>query len=199
MTNRIAIHEPIDALEFHKFATELVTPSDFSGPPRMSISEKSIWNEMGQGLDSLLWTDFTDNPVADPEEYNPAPDLVYAELHIDTPYSCKVRGMSCGTWQAYLISEIANKYLIPNGFRFSWYDESGDTWNRGVENLEALVESGHAAASWFQDIVVPALPRMIEEVTSEPLEPKEMTEAERLHLRRQQREDPHNGNLWSSL
>ena len=200
MTNRIAIHEPVDVLEFHKFATELVTPEAFNGEPIMTINESSIWNEMEQGLDSLLWTTFTDNPVLNPEEYNPAPDLVYAQLHIDTPYDCEVRGMSCGAWQAYLISEIANKYLIPNGFRFSWYHESAHVWNREAEDLGALIESGHAATSWFQNVVNPVLPQIMAAVTQEIPEPKEMPSAERFILRRKQWEETsRRGRLWSSF
>lgn len=93
----------------------------------------------------------------------------YMQISMDTAYGCRTdRGESCTELHARVIVELG-QWLEERGVSFAWENEYSGTIHQGIdeEGLVKFLGGGDDAMDWFNNTVMPALPRLIEKTRKE--------------------------------
>lgn len=183
LDTRIYVHDPVDYREVWLKCNQLIGADErtkFTDEPD-PVWEKGerkggdkngewwIWNKPGQGLCALLDIRYRKNgPVlgdgqhhryCEPDEETAHKKCFphWLEVSFDTAYSFRSdTGEGCGDLHARLVAELG-KWLDGKGLHWSWENEFTGQIHQGYEGLTELSSGGASAASWFRDIVAPAL------------------------------------------
>lgn len=130
----------------------------------------SMGNDLGQGLDALLWVDYRpDGPLRTPEQeqshtkwceedcdgsrHEPA---CWLEVAFDTAYGYRKDGEGCGQLHARLVAKLG-LWLDANNVSWLWENEFTGERHEGYARLSDLVGGGEDARAWFKDIVEPVI------------------------------------------
>lgn len=182
----IYIQGPIDGEDLHRWVCEnLFQVPDYSKVRRSRKVKGQTYldwrnepytadldemnNEPSQGLPAWLFLSWSDTPMDkdEGEPYEPEGEY-YALLSFDTAYSYHdpETGFGCTELHASYIIRLYDEYLKPRGIDLIWQDEyTGKLYkNLDPEGLQDFLGGGEAATDWFNNTLLPNLPKIIESV-----------------------------------
>jgi hypothetical protein len=187
---RIALTGDIDPIEAHHAAlVAICTAADeperiataLIDAPRPGYTDETalrISTTIGQGLPGIVDMNYREggamlNPEPTYDEYEDengvtivVPDDPRCTLTLgwDTAYTFTgPGGMGCTQLHAVALAHLY-QWASNKGVSMSWHNEYNGTWHEGLDGLAEFFGDGDKAMSWFGNAVVPAIPRMIEQL-----------------------------------
>lgn len=186
LDTRIYVQGPIPPRELHAFCNPLIGGGEqtrFSDRPdthwrtRELTGIRSLANEPDQGLDGWLMIYYREGkPLRLPGDHldycDEDCDLVHVpcwlEISLDTAYGYRKAkgpgpGGNCGALHGWFVLQVG-LWLVARNVCFGWHNEFTGEDHQGFEGLEEMGRDGANAAGWFANVVVPALPAMMEDL-----------------------------------
>lgn len=138
---------------------------------------RRIANRLGQNLPGILDITYRDGAplrTVDPGHNEWCEEdcdgeharICYADVDFDTAYGAKFSFGGCSALHALLVSNLG-QWLDGKGVRWEWRNEyTGEVFGGGERytSLTTLLDSGVKAMAWFNDVVLPAIPAIAEDV-----------------------------------
>lgn len=183
LCTHVYVRDRVEPAEAFAYCRELLGATDKITTHNEKATFGDHWsmgNDLGQGLDALLWVDYRPSePLRTPEQeqahtkwceddcdgssHEPA---CWIAVAFDTAYSYRKGNEGCGHLHVRLVTELG-LWLDERDIGWLWENEFTGERHEGYERLPDIAGGGEEARAWYLGVVVPAIPALAATFRSE--------------------------------